>query len=55
MMDIDPVEQVSTPAPSELVINESELTGDELSAYMLDSFNKTLGRPSTHLADLKKA
>jgi hypothetical protein len=37
------------------VINKSELTGDELSAYMLDLFNKTLGRPSTHLADLQKA
>jgi hypothetical protein len=70
MMNVESVEQVSTAAVStatvstsevstsalsELVINESELTGDELSAYMLDSFNKTLGRPSTHLADLKKA
>jgi hypothetical protein len=52
-----PAEKTTNHAPSELVtaINESELSGDELNAYMLDSFNKTLGRPSNHLADLKKA
>jgi hypothetical protein len=51
------IEPATDHAPSGLVttINKSELTGDELSAYMLDLFNKTLGRPSTHLADLQKA
>jgi hypothetical protein len=44
-------------APSKLAtaINKSELTRDELSTYMLDSFHKTLGCPSNHLTDLKKA
>jgi hypothetical protein len=57
LLVVEPVETATDHAPSGLVtvINKSELTGDELSAYMLDSFNKTLGRPSTHLADLQKA
>jgi hypothetical protein len=57
LLVVEPAETAIDHAPSGLVtaINESELTGDELSAYMLDSFNKTLGRPSTHLTDLQKA
>jgi hypothetical protein len=57
LLVVEPVETATDHAPYGLVtvINKSELTGDELSAYMLDSFNKTLGRPSTHLADLQKA
>jgi hypothetical protein len=56
-MVVKPAETATNHAPSGLIatINESELTGDELSAYMLDSFNETLGRPSNHLADLQKA
>jgi hypothetical protein len=56
LMVIEPAETATNHAPTGLVtaINEIELTGDELSAYMLDSFNKTLGRPSHHLTDLKK-
>jgi hypothetical protein len=57
LMAIEPEEKATNHAPSKLVtsINESELTRDELSVYMLDSFNKTLGRLSNHLTDLKKA
>jgi hypothetical protein len=57
LMDIEPAEKATNRAPSEPVtaIKESKLSGDELSAYMLDSFSKTLGHLSNHLADLKKA
>jgi hypothetical protein len=56
LMDIEPAEKATNHAPLLITaINESELSGDELSAYMLVSFNKTLGCPSNHLADLKKA
>jgi hypothetical protein len=53
LMDIEPAEKATNRAPSLLAaINESELSGDELNAYMLDSFNKTLGCPSNNLANL---
>jgi hypothetical protein len=44
LMDIEPAEKVTHCASSlEItVINESELSGDELNAYMLDLSNKTL-------------
>jgi hypothetical protein len=55
-MDIEPAEKASNLAPSLVTaINEHELSGDELNAYMLDSFNKTLGCLSNNLADLVKA
>jgi hypothetical protein len=56
LMDIEPAEKATNCALSLITaISKSKLYGDELSAYMLDSFNKTLGCLSNHLADLKKA
>jgi hypothetical protein len=40
LMDIEPAEKATNRAPSLVTaINESKLSRDELSAYMLDSFN----------------
>jgi hypothetical protein len=57
MMDVEPTEQANNCASSKIItaIDETKLSGDELNPYMLDSFNKTLGCPSNHLADLRKA
>jgi hypothetical protein len=55
-MDIEPADNATDCAPLlATAINKSELSRDELSTYMLDSFNKTLGCLSNHLTDLKKA
>jgi hypothetical protein len=54
-MDIEPAEKLLTvPLSHVTAINKSELSGNWLSANMLDSFTKTLGCPSNHLADPKK-
>jgi hypothetical protein len=43
LIDIEPAEKATNRDPSLVTaINESELSKDELNAYMLDSFNKTL-------------
>jgi hypothetical protein len=57
LMVVKPTETATNHAPSGLdaTINKSELTGDELCAYMLDSFSKTLGHPSNHLADFAES
>jgi hypothetical protein len=47
LMDIKPTEKVTCLASllEITAINESKLSRDELNAYMLESFNKTLGCP----------
>jgi hypothetical protein len=57
LMDIEPAEKVTHHASSLEItaISESELSGDELNAYMLDSFNTTLGCLSNNLSVAKKA
>jgi hypothetical protein len=53
-MDIEPTEKVTHCASllEITAINESKLSIDELNAYMLDLFNKTVGCLSNNFADL---